>query len=128
MHTVVPNVMGYLEKDDKVLLGLRKDQPLKIYRDHWDLPGGRIELGETVEEALVREFLEETGLVIMGARLMDAFGCLRWWTFREERNQAFRDCSGTSGERRNTEALYLSYRTSARGAWKHGSSVIPYLP
>ena len=73
MYMVVPNVMGYLEKDDKVLLGLREDQPLKIYRNHWDLPGGRIEPGETVEEALKREFLEETGLLITKARLMDAF-------------------------------------------------------
>ncbi|MGA9350623.1 MAG: NUDIX domain-containing protein [Anaerolineae bacterium] len=73
MYAVVPNVMGYLEKDDKVLLGLREDQPSKIYRNHWDLPGGRIEPGETVEEALRREFLEETGLVIVKARLIDAF-------------------------------------------------------
>jgi len=73
MYTVVPNVMGYLEKDGKVLLGLREDRPSKIYRKHWDLPGGRIEPGETVDEALGREFFEETGLTIMRARLMDAF-------------------------------------------------------
>jgi 8-oxo-dGTP pyrophosphatase MutT (NUDIX family) len=73
IYTVVPNVLGYLEKDDKVLLGLRKGQPSKIYPNHWDLPGGRIESGESVEKALVREFLEETGLVIMQARLVDAF-------------------------------------------------------
>lgn len=73
MYTVVPNVMGYLEKDDKVLLGLREDRSSKIYRNHWDLPGGRIEPGETVEETLRREFLEETGLVIVRAHLMDAF-------------------------------------------------------
>jgi ADP-ribose pyrophosphatase YjhB (NUDIX family) len=73
MYTVVPNVMGYHERDGKVLLGLREDQPSKIYRNHWDLPGGRIEPGETIEEALMREFLEETGLVITRARLMDAF-------------------------------------------------------
>ena len=73
MYVVVPNVLGYVEQDDEVLLGLREDQLLKIYRHHWDLPGGRIEPGETVEEALVREFLEETGLLIVKARLMDAF-------------------------------------------------------
>ena len=73
MYTVIPNVIGYLEKSDKILLGLREDRPSKIYRNHWDLPGGRIEPDETAEKALMREFLEETGLVIMRAHLMDAF-------------------------------------------------------
>lgn len=73
LYTVVPNVMGYLESDGKVLLGLRSGRPLKIYPGHWDLPGGRIEPGETLEEGLRREFLEETGMVIVSARLMDAF-------------------------------------------------------
>jgi 8-oxo-dGTP diphosphatase len=72
-YKVVPNVLGYLEKSAKILLGLRKDHPSKIYRDHWDLPGGQIEPGETVEEALKREFLEETGLTIVRARLTDAY-------------------------------------------------------
>ena len=57
MYMVIPNVLGYLEKDGKVLLGLREDQPSKIYRNQWDLPGGQIEPGEPVEEALVQEYL-----------------------------------------------------------------------
>ena len=73
MYTVVPNVLGYLEKNDKILLGLRADRSSKIYRNHWDLPGGQIEPSETAEQALKREFLEETGLVIVRARLVDAF-------------------------------------------------------
>lgn len=73
MYTVVPNVLGYLERDSKILLGLREDRPSKIYRNQWDLPGGQIERDETVEEALRREFLEETGLVIVKAHLMEAY-------------------------------------------------------
>lgn len=72
-YKVVPNVLGYLEKNDKILLGLRENRPSKIYRNQWDLPGGQIEPGETVEEALKREFLEETGLRIVRARLTDAY-------------------------------------------------------
>src|SRR5438093_570202 len=44
---------------DRVLLVKRGHEPLK---GEWSLPGGRVELGETLEAAVVREVLEETGL------------------------------------------------------------------
>jgi len=46
---------------DKVLLIKRGSPPLEGY---WSLPGGAQETGETVEAALIREILEETGLQI----------------------------------------------------------------
>ena len=51
---------------------------LLIQRGHdpdaglWSLPGGRIEPGETDEEALVREMLEETGLTVRPGALVGA--------------------------------------------------------
>lgn len=45
--------------DDRVLLVKRGQEPLK---GTWNLPGGVVELGETLEAALGREVLEETGL------------------------------------------------------------------
>jgi mutator protein MutT len=46
---------------DRVLLVKRGHAPLK---GEWNLPGGAVELGETLESALVREVVEETGLDI----------------------------------------------------------------
>jgi 8-oxo-dGTP diphosphatase len=48
-----------LMSNNEMLLTKRKGPP---YKDYWCLPGGRVELGETVEEAVIREVLEETGL------------------------------------------------------------------
>jgi mutator protein MutT len=42
-----------------ILLVKRDREPAK---GQWSLPGGRVELGETLREALVREVREETGI------------------------------------------------------------------
>ena len=43
----------------QVLLIKRKNEPFK---DKWALPGGFVDMNETLEEAVVRELQEETGL------------------------------------------------------------------
>lgn len=52
-------VDGIIIKDDKILLIKRKNEPFK---DKWALPGGFVEYNETVEDAVIREIFEETGL------------------------------------------------------------------
>jgi ADP-ribose pyrophosphatase YjhB (NUDIX family) len=42
-------------------------------KDRWGLPGGVVELGERVEDAVVREVEEETGLRVKPIRLLTVF-------------------------------------------------------
>lgn len=51
-----PSAYGILIEEDKILLSTQ--------RDGYDFPGGGIKIDETVEEAVEREFFEETGLQV----------------------------------------------------------------
>ena len=53
---------------DRVLLVKRANEPLK---GEWSLPGGAVEIGETLERALVREAREETGLDVEVGPVVD---------------------------------------------------------
>ncbi len=57
-------------RDGQVLLVQRAQEPLS---EKWTLPGGAVELGETLEEAVVRELREETGLTVRVLELVEAF-------------------------------------------------------
>ncbi|GAC1401217.1 MAG: hypothetical protein NVS4B12_10960 [Ktedonobacteraceae bacterium] len=51
-------VYALIFREQEILLALRRDI------DWWNLPGGGLEIGETVEEGVCREVREETGLVV----------------------------------------------------------------
>ncbi len=55
---------------DCVLLVRRAKAPLE---GEWSLPGGAVELGETLGEAIVREVAEETGLTVSPLQVLKAF-------------------------------------------------------
>jgi 8-oxo-dGTP diphosphatase len=50
------------QRDGQFLLTTRP--PGKAYEGHWEFPGGKLEIGETVAEALRRELQEELGITI----------------------------------------------------------------
>jgi mutator protein MutT len=54
----------------RVLLVKRRFEPLA---GRWSLPGGTLELGETLEAGVVREMLEETGLAIQVGPVVEVF-------------------------------------------------------
>lgn len=47
-----------------LLLIVRRASHEDQYPDYWELPGGKAESGETPEQAVIREILEETGLSV----------------------------------------------------------------
>ncbi len=55
----IPVVTAFLHKDGKILLGKR---PKGSLQGQWEFPGGKIELGESPEQALERELDEELGI------------------------------------------------------------------
>ena len=57
-------------KEDKVLLVLRGKPPAE---KQWSIPGGCVELGETLQEAAEREIAEETGIAIQASKPIYTF-------------------------------------------------------
>jgi 8-oxo-dGTP diphosphatase len=66
----VVGVGGVVIHEGRVVLIKRKYEPLA---GHWSLPGGTLELGETLEAGVAREVLEETGLVVEVGPLVEVF-------------------------------------------------------
>jgi ADP-ribose pyrophosphatase YjhB (NUDIX family) len=68
-HPVV-GVGGVVIRDGRALLIRRGSEPLK---GQWSIPGGLLELGETLEEGVRRELREETGLDVRVLDLIEVF-------------------------------------------------------
>ena len=63
-------VGGVVIDNGRALLIRRASEPL---RGEWSIPGGMLELGETLEQGVARELLEETGLQIRVLELIEVF-------------------------------------------------------
>ena len=63
-------VGGVIIHEGRALLIRRGSEPLL---GEWSIPGGTLELGETLEEGVARELLEETGLEVRVLELIEVF-------------------------------------------------------
>ena len=66
----IVGVGAVIVQDGKVLVVKRKYEPLA---GQWSLPGGTLELGETLQEGVAREMREETGLEVEVGPVVEVF-------------------------------------------------------
>jgi ADP-ribose pyrophosphatase YjhB (NUDIX family) len=63
-------VGGVVINDGRTLLIRRASQPLK---GEWSIPGGLLEVGETLDHGVARELAEETGIEVRVIELIEVF-------------------------------------------------------
>ena len=102
-------VGAVLIHEGRVLLIRRGKEPL---RGRWVVPGGTVELGETLEQALVREIEEETGLTVRPREVVTVFDRILGEAGRVEYHYVIIDylCDYVAGEPRagsDAEAVAL---------------------
>jgi ADP-ribose pyrophosphatase YjhB (NUDIX family) len=67
------SIKGVILKDSKVIL-------LKNERDEWELPGGKLEIGESPEICLSREIVEELDVNVRVGTILDS------WVYEIQKN------------------------------------------
>ncbi len=89
-HTLV--LRGVLQDPRGRFLLMQRSAKSKGWPGKWEFPGGKIDRGEALHHALIREWKEETGLTVVPCACIDAFD----W------------------EREHDRILYLVFRVRSR--------------
>jgi 8-oxo-dGTP diphosphatase len=80
MKRIYPALKAIIVKNGKVLI-LKRSSSEDVFKEEWDIPGGKIEFGENPEKSLKREVKEEAGIKVKIVRP------LRIWTFFKDKNR-----------------------------------------
>jgi len=68
---MVQVVAAIIEREGKILIGQR--QPEQSHPLQWEFPGGKVERGETPQQALSRELQEELAIRVIGAHEIERY-------------------------------------------------------
>lgn len=78
MNKQITIFSGCLIRNGKVLLVQRDEEECPDAHLKWEFPGGKVDFGETPQESLKREFLEETGITIEVVRILPYVQTAYW--------------------------------------------------
>ena len=108
--------------EGRVLLVRRGSEPLK---GHWTLPGGMLELGESIVEGVVREVGEETGLLVEPLELVELLDRIHREAGRVRYHYVIADylCRVTGGELRAASDAD-AVRWVERADWNSHSTLV----
>ena len=106
----------------RVLLVRRGSEPLK---GHWTLPGGALEVGETIVEGVAREVREETGLLVEPLELVEFLDRIHREAGRVRYHYVIADylCRVTGGELRAASDAD-AVRWVERAEWNSHSALV----
>jgi len=90
-------VDAFIKKDDKYL-AIKRNPPVET--GSWETPGGRVELGERVEDTLIREIKEELNVEIKINKFLgwgEGLNCPNEYGIKLHRFVLYFDCEIVSG-------------------------------
>ena len=108
--------------ENRVLLVQRGSEPLK---GHWTLPGGMLEVGETLDTGVAREVKEETGLEVETEELVEILDRIHREGERIRYHYVIADylCRVTGGELRAASDA-AAVRWVERAEWNSHSALV----
>lgn len=78
IHKQITVIVGLVIHNEKILMVKRNEPEVKGAHLKWEFPGGKVDFGETIEEAIVREIREETGVFVKIKRLLPCTVTTNW--------------------------------------------------
>lgn len=95
-------IVGLVVHKGKILMVKRDEPECRDAHMKWEFPGGKVDFGETPEQAIVRELKEETGVNVRVKRLLSHLETVYWdYPWGEQQTLLFGfECEYLSEEKR----------------------------